>query len=106
MRKGVKLNQFLLVLKKIDWPYFIICYLVKAKQSKANGQRHHQHHQYLHSSLGPMGGVHRYRVCGRDLCCFGFVAALSGGRRLFAFCYRGSHVGLRDVVLDDHVVPV
>ena len=53
-----------------------------------------------------MGGVHRYRVCGRDLCCFGFVQALSGGWGPFAFRYRYPHVGLRDVVLDDHVVPV
>ena len=78
----------------------------KAKQSKANGQRHHQHHQYLHSSLGPMGRVPRYRVCGRDLCCFGFVQALSGGWGPFVFRYRGPHVGLRDVVLDNHVVMV
>ena len=78
----------------------------KAKQSKANGQRHHQHHQHFHSSLGPMGRVPRYRVCGRDLCCFGFVQALSGGRRLFAFRYRGPRVGLRDVVFDNHVAPV
>lgn len=75
----------------------------KAKQSKANDQRPLQH---LHSSLGPMGGVPRYRVCGRDLCCFGFVQALSGGRRPFAFRYRGPHVGLRDVMLDNHVAPV
>ena len=60
----------------------------KAKQSKANDQGPLQH---LHSSLGPMGRVPRYRVRGRDLCCFGFVQALSG---------------LPDVVLDDHVVPV
>ena len=75
----------------------------KAKQSKENVQGPLQH---LHSSLGPMGRVPRYRVCGRDLCCFGFVAALSGGRRLFAFRYRGPHVGRRDVVLNDHVAPV
>ena len=75
-------------------------------KSTANDQRHHQHHQYLHSSLGSMGGVHRYRVCGRDLCCFGFVAALSGGRRPFAFRYRDPPVGRRDVVLNDHVAPV
>ena len=84
----------------------MLCCKSKVKQSKANGQRHHQHHQYLHSSLGPMGGVHRYRVGGRDLCCFEFVQALSGDRRPFAFRYRGPHVGLRGVVLDDHVVPV
>ena len=80
-----------------------MCYVVK---SKTNDQRPHQHHQYLHSSLGPMGGVHRYRVCGRDLCCLEFVSALSGGRRPFAFCYRGPHVGRCDVALDDHVALV
>ena len=82
-----------------------MCYSL-GPQSKANGQRHHQHPQYLHSSLGPMGGVHRYRVSGRDLCCFGFVQALSGGRRLFAFRYRDPPVGRRDVALDDHVALV
>ena len=75
----------------------------KAKQSKANAQGPLQ---YLHSSLGPMGRVPRYRVCGRDLCCLGFVQALSGGRRLFAFCYRDPPVGRRDVALDDHVALV
>ena len=75
----------------------------KAKQSKANDQGPLQH---LHSSLGPMGGMHRYCVCGRDLCCFGFVQALSGGWGPFTFRYRDPRVGLRDVVLDDHVVPV
>ena len=79
-----------------------MCYSL-GPQSKANDQRHHQ---YLHSSLGPMGREPCYRVCGRDLCCLGFVAALSGDRRLFAFRYRGSPVGLRDVVLDDHVALV
>ena len=53
-----------------------------------------------------MGREPCYRVCGRDLCCFGFVQALSGDRRPFAFRYRGPHVGRRDVVLDNHVVPV
>ena len=75
-------------------------------KSKANDQRHHQHHQHFHSSLGPMGRVHRYRVRGRHLCCFGFVQALSGGWGPFAFRYRGPHVGLRDVVLDDYVALV
>ena len=75
----------------------------KAKQSKENVQGPLQH---LHSSLGPMGRVPRYRVCGRDLCCFGFVQALSGGRRPFAFRYRGPYVGRRDVALDNHVAPV
>ena len=75
-------------------------------KSKTNDQRHHQHHQYLHSSLGPMGGVPRYRVCGGDLCCLGFVPALSGDRRPFAFCCRGPPVGRCDVALDDQVVPV
>ena len=75
----------------------------KAKQSKANAQGPLQ---YLHSSLGPMGRVPRYRVCGRDLCCLGFVPALSGDRRPFAFRCRGPPVGRCDVALDDHVVPV
>ena len=79
-----------------------MCYSL-GPQSKANDQRHHQ---YLHSSLGHMGRVPRYRVCGRDLCCFGFVQALSGGWGPFAFRYWDPHVGLRDVVLDDHVAPV
>ena len=72
-------------------------------KSKANDQGPLQH---LHSFLGSMGGVPRYRVCGRDLCCFGFVAALSGGRRPFAFRYRDPPVGRRDVALDDHVALV
>ena len=79
-----------------------MCYSL-GPQSKANDQRHHQ---YLHSSLGPMGREPCYRVCGRNLWCFGFVQALSGGWGLFAFRYRGSPVGLRDVVLDNHVAPV
>ena len=79
-----------------------MCYSLEP-QSKANDQRHLQ---YLHSSLGPMGGVPRYCVCGRDLCCFGFVQALSGGWGPFAFRYRDPHMGLCDVVLDNHVAPV
>ena len=62
--------------------------------------------QHLHSSLGPMGREPRYRVCGRDLCCLGFVPARSGGRRPFGFRRRGPPVGRRDVALDDHVAPV
>ena len=72
-------------------------------KSKANDQGPLQH---LHSFLGHMGREPCYRVCGRDLCCFGFVQALSGDRRPFAFRYWGPHVGLRDVVLDNHVAPV
>ena len=81
----------------------MLCCKSKAKQSKANDQGPLQH---LHSYLGPMGGMHRYRVCGRDLCCFGFVQALSGGWGPFAFRYWGPHVGRRDVALDDHVALV
>ena len=62
--------------------------------------------QHLHSSLGPMGRKPCYRVYGRDLCCFGFVPAFSGGWGPFVFRCRGPPVGLRDVALDSHVAPV